>query len=131
MAPSVKMILVAQGQLDTTMFRNVKVRGWLQRFLAPVIGAQEVALGIVKLLDQGKGGEIRLPVFAKLIAWLFVMPEGVLKLFRDFSGVDAVVDVAGATGLPNGGELKGEKSVRFESESESDSEISNSDRLAQ
>ena len=129
-APSVKTILVAQGQLDTTMFREVRVRGWLQRFLGPVIGAQEVAMGIVKLLDEGKGGEVRLPLFARLIAWLFVLPVGLAKLLRDFSGVDFVVDVGEATGLPNGGESIEEKSVRFE-ESESDSEESGNDTLAQ
>ena len=129
-APSVKTILVAQGQLDTIMFREMKVRGWLQRFLGPVIGAQEVAMGIVKLLDQGKGGEVRLPVFARLIAWLFVLPVGLAKLLRDFSGVDAVVDVGGLTGLPDSDESKEEKSVRFD-DSASDSEVSSSDRLAQ
>ena len=125
-APSVKTILVAQGQLDTVMFREVKVRGWLQRFLGPVIGAQEVAMAIVKLLDAGNGGEVRLPVFAGLIAWLFVLPVGVARILRDFSGVDAVVDVGGSSGFMNGGDIEDKKGITVE-KSEDDSRSDDSD----
>ena len=108
-APAVKTILVAQGQLDTAMFREVRVRGWLQRFLGPVVGAQEVAVGIVRLLDQGRGGEVRVPVFAKWVAWLFVLPVGVGRVLRDFSGVDDVVEGEVGMGLPDGWDVDGER----------------------
>lgn len=93
------------------MFREVKVRGWLQRFLGPVLGAREVAMGVVKLLDEGKGGEVRLPTYAALVPWLLVLPSGMARLLRDFSGVDAVVDVkAREIAWPSGEKANGGES---------------------
>ena len=92
--PQIKTVLVAQGQLDTELFREVKVRGWLQRFTGPVIGAQEVALRIVKLLDEGRGGEVRTPFYAAQIGWMDVLPACIKSFLRSWSGVDHVVQVA-------------------------------------
>ena len=110
------------------MFRQVQVRGWLQRFLGPVIGAREVALGIMKLLDQGKGGEVRLPAYAALIPWLFVLPCGVARFLRGFSGVDAVVDGGEGEAIANGSTGKGSRVEVVQDDKEgSDVEISSSD----
>ena len=90
-------------------------------------------MAIVRLLDQGKGGEVRLPAFAGLIAWLGVLPVGVAGWLRDFSGVDSVVNAGGVAGevvgLRGGGDMKGEKNVRFE-DAESDSDGVGSDESA-
>ena len=88
MAPQIKTILVAPGQLDTQLFKNVRLRGWLQNFFGPVVAAGEVAVRIVEMIDKGEGGLVCLPAYARYIAWLGVLPVGVQKVLRGWSGVD-------------------------------------------
>ena len=92
-APQVKTIVVTPGQMDTDLFRDISVRGWLQRFVGPVVGAREVALRIVEMLDRGVGGEISLPFYAGLIPWLDVLPVSIGRGLRKWSGLDDVVKV--------------------------------------
>lgn len=87
-APQIKTILVAPGQLDTQLFKNVKLRGWLRNFFGPVVAAGEVAVRIVGLFDKGEGGLVCLPAYARYIAWLGVLPVGVQRVVRGWSGVD-------------------------------------------
>lgn len=87
-APQVKTILVAPGQLDTRMFHNVKLRGWLRNFLAPVVGAGELAVRIVEMVDRGDGGVVSEPAYARWIAWLHVLPAGMERVARGCSGLD-------------------------------------------
>lgn len=87
-APRVKTILVATGQLDTQMFGNVKLRGWLRNFFAPVVAAGEVAVKIVGLIDRGEGGVVSEPAYARWIAWLGVLPVGLQRLVKRWAGTD-------------------------------------------
>lgn len=87
-APQIKTVLVATGQLDTQLFGDVKLRGWWRRFFGPVVGAGEVAVRIVALLDAGLGGEVKVPTYAAWIAWMGVLPLGVKRVVRGWSGVD-------------------------------------------
>lgn len=87
-APRIKTILVAPGQLDTELFKNVRIRGWLRNFFGPVVAAGEVAVRIVALIDKGEGGLVCLPAYARYIAWLGVLPVGVQRLVRGWSGID-------------------------------------------
>lgn len=87
-APQIKTVLVATGQLDTQLFSDVKLRGWLRRFLGPVVGVGKVAVRIVDLLDKGVGGEVRMPAYAAWIGWMGVLPVGVMTVMRGWIGVD-------------------------------------------
>ena len=87
-APQIKTILVAPGQLDTQLFKNVKLRGWLRNFFGPVVAAGEVAVRIVELIDKGEGGLVCLPAYARYIAWLGVLPVGVQRVLKGWSGID-------------------------------------------
>jgi len=87
-APQIKTILVAPGQLDTQLFGNVKLTGWWRNFLGPVVGAGEVAVKIVEMLDKGEAGVVSEPAYARWIAWLGVLPMGVQWIVRGWSGVD-------------------------------------------
>ena len=89
MAPQIKTILVAPGQLDTQLFKNVRLRGWLQNFFGPVVAAGEAAVRIVEMIDKGEGGLVCLPAYARYIAWLGVLPVGVQRMLRGWSGVDS------------------------------------------
>lgn len=89
-APQIKMILVAPGQLDTQLFGNVKLQGWLRNFCGPLVGAGEVAVKIVEMVDRGEGGVVSEPTYARWIAWLGVLPVGVQKVLKNWSGMDSV-----------------------------------------
>lgn len=87
-APLVKAILVAPGQLDTQMFGDVKLRGWSRNFFGPVVGAGEVAVKIVEMIDRGEGGVVSEPAYARWIAWLGVLPVGLQRLAKSWAGLD-------------------------------------------
>lgn len=94
-APQVKTILVVPGQLDTQMFGNVKLRGWARNFFGPVVGAGEVAVKIVEMIDRGEGGVVSEPAYARWIPWQGVLPAGLQRVARNWAGLDDafVVDV--------------------------------------
>ena len=90
-SPTIKTILVAPGQLDTKMFKDMKLNGWLPNFVAPVVSAGELAIKIVNTIDQGRGGEIRLPFYAEWAVLQAALPMSVQQLLRWFSGIDQAV----------------------------------------
>ena len=87
-APEVKTILVTPGQMDTQMFGNVKLRGWLRNFFGPVVGAGEVAVKIVELIERGEGGVVSEPAYARWIDWLGVLPVGLQRTVKSWAGVN-------------------------------------------
>ena len=93
--PQIKTVLVKPGQLDTQLFENIKVRGWLRNFFGPVVGAGEVAVKIAELIDRGEGGVVSLPAYARWIAWLEILPVGLQRVIRDWTGIDAAFAMAG------------------------------------
>ena len=111
MAPQIKTILVAPGQLDTQLFKNVRVRGWLQNFFGPLVAAGEVAVRIVEMIDKGEGGVVCLPAYARYIAWLGVLPVGVQRVLRGWSGLDSayVVEKGDVGEGGNSSEKQGKK----------------------
>lgn len=74
--------------MDTGLFEGVEVRGWWRRFLGPVVEGKEVAREVVRLVEGGRGGLVAVPAYAGLIGWMGVLPVGVRKLVRGWSGVD-------------------------------------------
>ena len=90
--PNVRTILVATGQLDTELFSHAKVQGRLQGFLAPVLGAGEVAMRIVEMIDAGRGGQIRMPFYANWIPLLAILPAAMQKSLRWWSGIDVAME---------------------------------------
>lgn len=84
-APFIKTILVTPGQVATPMFRGVETPS---PFFAPVVEPVEIAKAIVKMIDYGESGVIAMPFYASWIQLMLVLPVGVQKLLRDWSGVD-------------------------------------------
>ena len=108
-APQIKTILVAPGQLDTQLFGTVKLRGFVRNFLAPVVGAGEVAVKIVEMVDGGDGGVVSLPASARWIAWMAVLPVGVQRVLREWAGVDSQFATLSREEDGNAAEKTGEK----------------------
>ena len=70
------------------MFSGVKSPS---SFFAPVVAPVDVAKEIIKMVDRGESGEIAVPLYARWIRWLSVLPVGVQRIVRAWSGVDTAI----------------------------------------
>lgn len=91
LADRVKTILVETGQIDTDLFRDVETPS---NFFGPILDTREVAKEIVKLIDSGDAGLIRMPAYTRWIEWLAVLPVGLQRVVRWASGVDTALGKA-------------------------------------
>lgn len=83
--PEIKMVLVTPGQLGTPLFAGIDSP---HSFLAPVVEPIDVAKEVIKAIDLGISDHIATPLYARWIDWYSVLPVGLQRLSRDFSGVD-------------------------------------------
>ncbi|KXL42615.1 hypothetical protein M433DRAFT_140093 [Acidomyces richmondensis BFW] len=91
-AENIRMILVTPGQLDgTDMFSNVRPP---RPFWGPKVSVVELAAEIVRMVDAGRGGEISMPVYARWIECLGILPASVQSGIRRWSGVDRAMEEA-------------------------------------
>lgn len=81
----VKTLLVTPGQLSTPLFRDVQPPS---TFIGPVVQVNELAAEIVKRIDAGEGGELSMPLYARWIGLLGLLPEGMGGLVRRMAGLD-------------------------------------------
>lgn len=81
----VKTICVAPGQLATRLFEGLKTP-W--PFFGPVVEPVELAREIVRMIDSGNSGEIRLPLYARFINFMGILPPGLKSAARRISGMD-------------------------------------------
>lgn len=84
----VKLVLVETGQLATPLFESVKNPS---NFFAPVLEPVHVAQEIVSAIDEGQAGVIRMPTYASLVNWYAVLPAGLQRIARVFSGIDHAI----------------------------------------
>ena len=89
---NIRTVLVAPGQLSTSLFAGVKTPS---KFLAPLVEPVELAKEIVAMVDSGRSGELRFPFYARWIPVLQALPPGLQVLVRSWSGLDrAMIDAA-------------------------------------
>ena len=84
-AGSVKTLLVTPGQLSTPLFKDVTPPS---TFLGPVVQVNELAAEIVKRIDAGEGGELSMPLYARWIGLLGLLPAGMGSTTRRLAGLD-------------------------------------------
>lgn len=84
--PEIKTILVSPGQLSTPLFNGVKTPS---SFFAPVLEPVDVAKEIIAAIDAGCSDVLAMPLYARWIDWMNVLPLGVQSILRKFSGVDS------------------------------------------
>jgi hypothetical protein len=84
-AKNIKTILVAPGQLGTSLFADMRTPSG---FLAPVIEPVELAKEIVNMIDSGLSGEIRIPFYANWIPIFQALPVSLQQVLRTWSGLD-------------------------------------------
>ncbi len=87
--PQVKTLLVEPGQISTLLFDGVKTPS---NFFAPVLEPVDVAKEIIAAIDAGISGELAMPLYARWIQVLGVLPVGLQKVLRLASGMDKAMD---------------------------------------
>ncbi|KAK0266406.1 hypothetical protein B0A54_04898 [Friedmanniomyces endolithicus] len=88
-AERIRTVLVTPGQLSTTLFAGVQTPS---SFLGPVVEVMELAGEIVRMVDAGESGEISMPLYARYIEWLHVLPAGLQRVVRKLSGMDRAME---------------------------------------
>ncbi|KAF2849858.1 NAD(P)-binding protein [Plenodomus tracheiphilus IPT5] len=91
-AKDIKTILVTPGQMGTKMFAGLQTPS---NFLAPIVTPAEIGKDIIKMIERGDSGEIALPLYARYIPILGVLPVGIQHIVRRLSGLDQAVGKAG------------------------------------
>lgn len=84
-----RTVLVTSGQLGTALFAGVQTPS---AFLGPVVEAVELAGEIVRAVDEGVSGEVSLPLYARWVGVLGVLPYSVQRVARWASGVDRAME---------------------------------------
>jgi short-subunit dehydrogenase len=90
-ARKIRTLLVEPGMLSTHLFTSITKLPWYANFFGPVLEAKDVAKEIVRRVERGDGGVVRMPFYAKCVPFLGVMPTGVQMLVRWGSGIDCSV----------------------------------------
>ncbi|KAH0605889.1 uncharacterized protein H6S33_004346 [Morchella sextelata] len=99
--PGIKTLLVCPGQLQTPMFEGVDTPS---NFFAPVLEPVEVAKEIIAAIDEGAGGIIAMPAYARWIGIMDILPVSFQRGLRWLSGCDTAM-----TGFKGRGEIKEEE----------------------
>jgi NAD(P)-dependent dehydrogenase (short-subunit alcohol dehydrogenase family) len=87
--PFIKTLLVTPGQMSTPLFNGVKTPN---NFWAPVLEPVDVAKEVIAAIDEGKGGEIAMPLFSRWAAVFWVLPVSVRRALRALSGMDKAME---------------------------------------
>jgi NAD(P)-dependent dehydrogenase (short-subunit alcohol dehydrogenase family) len=91
--PDIKTVLVSPGQLSTPLFNGVKTPS---SFFGPVLEPVDVAKEVIAAIDAGSSAVLAMPLYARWIDWMNVLPVGVQAIARKLSGVDrAMKDFVG------------------------------------
>lgn len=98
----IKTILVTPGQLSTPLFNGVQTPS---SFLGPILEPVDVAKEVIAAIDAGSSAALAMPLYARWIDWVNVVPVGVETILRKVSGVDKAMK--GFVGREEG--LLGEK----------------------
>ena len=77
--------LISPGQLNSKMFSSVTTPN---SFFAPVISTYEVANFIVDKIERREGGIFAMPLYARFIGIMRVLPSGLQVMLRWLSGMD-------------------------------------------
>ncbi|KAF2726026.1 NAD(P)-binding protein [Polychaeton citri CBS 116435] len=101
----IKTILVTPGQLSTPLFAGVETPS---PFFGPVVEPVDLMREIMRLLERGEGGEISLPLYARWIQWVNILPVSIERVVRWVSGADRAM-AKGASARRTTSMRKGQK----------------------
>lgn len=88
-AQNIRTVLVKPGQLSTQLFSSIDTPN---NFFGPIVEGPELAKAIVRAVDEGTSSVIAMPLYARYIEWLGVLPYGLQRIARWGSGVDRAME---------------------------------------
>ena len=83
--PEIRTLLITPGQLSTPLFYGVQTPN---RFVAPVVEPVEVVKELVAAIDEGKGGNVAMPLYARWVDWYNILPASFQIVARKLAGID-------------------------------------------
>jgi short-subunit dehydrogenase len=83
--PEIKTVLVTPGQLSTPLFNGVQTPS---SFFSPILEPVDVAKEVIAAIDAGSSAALAMPLYARWVDWMNVVPVGVETILRRVSGVD-------------------------------------------
>lgn len=86
--PNIKTVLVSPGQLSTPLFEGVRTPS---SFFGPVLEPVDVAKEVIATIDAGCSADLAMPLYARWIDWMNVMPIGMQAVVRSVCGVDSAM----------------------------------------
>ncbi|KAK5053281.1 hypothetical protein LTR84_002255 [Exophiala bonariae] len=93
----VKTLLVETGQIKTQLFADKTSLPSYAEFFGPVLEAKDIAKEIVKTIERGDGGILRMPFYAKCMPIYSLLPGTAQALVRWFSGIDRAIGAGSKT----------------------------------
>jgi len=78
-------VLFTPGQIATPLFQSISTPS---SFLGPVLQTATVAGAVIAAIDGGRNEEISMPLYARWIAWMDVLPAGLRSVVRGLAGLD-------------------------------------------
>ena len=87
--PFIKTLLVTPGQMSTPLFDGVRTPS---SFFAPELEPVDVAKEVIAAIDQGRGGELAMPLYSRWAAVYWVLPARLRKFLRAWSGMDKAME---------------------------------------
>lgn len=81
----IKTLLVCPGQLKTGMFQGVATPSTI---FAPELDPAFVASSVVNAIELGRRGEIKLPLYGKVIPMFRALPWPIVEVTRRITGID-------------------------------------------
>jgi short-subunit dehydrogenase len=87
--PEIKTILVTPGQLSTPLFNGVQTPS---SFFGPILEPVDVAKEVIAAIDAGSSTALAMPLYARWVDWMNVVPVGVETILRRVSGVDRAME---------------------------------------
>ncbi|KAH3683865.1 hypothetical protein WICPIJ_005164 [Wickerhamomyces pijperi] len=86
--PNIRFLLVLPGQLNTTMFQDVKPP---KQFFAPVLKSEKLARAIIEKIQLGERGELYMPLFARFVPLMRMLPQSLRGFLRWITDLDTSV----------------------------------------
>lgn len=77
--------------LSTHLFSEITRLPWYAHFFGPVLEAKDVAKEILRYVERGDGGVIRMPFYAKCVPLLGLLPGAVQGCVRWWCGIDRAI----------------------------------------
>lgn len=87
--PNIKTVLVEPGQLSTPLFNGTVTPN---SFFAPVLEPVDVAREIIATVDKGSSAVLAMPLYARWVGWMGVLPVGMQAIARRISGIDGAME---------------------------------------